>query len=98
MTVSNAFNRPDQLSTELRERIMARAEELGFAGPDPLARGLPFDGERAVCRLCAHRMTGRRGKVLGVHAVGRPAQCLRAITHMADEARRAAHPDLGAVR
>ncbi len=40
VTISNAFNRPDQLSTELRERILARAEELGFAGPDPLARGL----------------------------------------------------------
>jgi DNA-binding LacI/PurR family transcriptional regulator len=40
VTISNAFNRPDQLSAELRERILARAEELGFAGPDPLARGL----------------------------------------------------------
>jgi DNA-binding LacI/PurR family transcriptional regulator len=40
MTVSNAFNRPDQLSAELRERILARAQELGYMGPDPLARGL----------------------------------------------------------
>jgi DNA-binding LacI/PurR family transcriptional regulator len=40
VTISNAFNRPDQLSTELRERILARAVELGFSGPDPLARGL----------------------------------------------------------
>lgn len=40
VTISNAFNRPDQLSTELRERILARAAELGFGGPDPLARGL----------------------------------------------------------
>jgi DNA-binding LacI/PurR family transcriptional regulator len=40
MTVSNAFNRPDQLSAELRERILARAHELGYTGPDPLARGL----------------------------------------------------------
>jgi len=40
MTVSNAFNRPDQLSTALRERILARAHELGYTGPDPLARGL----------------------------------------------------------
>lgn len=39
-TVSNAFGRPDQLSRELRERILARAEELGFSGPDPLGRGL----------------------------------------------------------
>jgi len=40
MTVSNAFNRPDQLSPALRERILERARELGYPGPDPLARGL----------------------------------------------------------
>jgi DNA-binding LacI/PurR family transcriptional regulator len=39
MTVSNAFNRPDQLSAGLRERILTRARELGYS-PDPLARGL----------------------------------------------------------
>src|ERR1700712_3884504 len=39
-TVSNAYNRPDQLSPALRARILARAAELGFAGPDPMARGL----------------------------------------------------------
>ena len=40
MTVSNAFNRPDQLSAALRERVLARAGQLGYPGPDPLARGL----------------------------------------------------------
>jgi DNA-binding LacI/PurR family transcriptional regulator len=40
MTVSNAFNRPGQLSHDLRERILQRAAELGYAGPDALARGL----------------------------------------------------------
>ncbi len=39
-TASNAYNRPDQLSAALRSRILARADELGFAGPDPTARGL----------------------------------------------------------
>jgi DNA-binding LacI/PurR family transcriptional regulator len=39
-TVSNAFSRPDQLSDELRDRIRGVAAELGYAGPDPLARGL----------------------------------------------------------
>lgn len=39
-TVSNAYNRPDQLSEALRTTILARAAELGFAGPDPVARGL----------------------------------------------------------
>jgi len=40
MTVSNAFNRPDQLSAALRERILEHARERGYPGPDPLARGL----------------------------------------------------------
>ncbi len=39
-TVSNAFGRPDQLSATLRARILARAAELGFGGPDPVGRGL----------------------------------------------------------
>ena len=39
-TVSNAWSRPDQLSSELRERILAVGDELGYAGPDPAARGL----------------------------------------------------------
>jgi DNA-binding LacI/PurR family transcriptional regulator len=39
-TVSNAYNRPDQLSPELRQRVLAAARELGYHGPDPLARTL----------------------------------------------------------
>lgn len=39
-TVSNAFNRPDQLSPALRERVLACAERLGYTGPDPSARAL----------------------------------------------------------
>ncbi len=39
-TISNAFNRPDQLSTDLRERVLTTAKRLGYAGPDPVARSL----------------------------------------------------------
>jgi DNA-binding LacI/PurR family transcriptional regulator len=39
-TVSNAYSRPDQLSAALRERVLATAERLGYAGPDPVAAGL----------------------------------------------------------
>jgi DNA-binding LacI/PurR family transcriptional regulator len=52
-TVSNAYNRPDQLSPALRERILAAARDLGYSGPDPAARGL---------RL---RRTGTVGVLLG---------------------------------
>lgn len=39
-TVSNAYNKPGQLSAALRERIFAKAAELGYAGPDAAARAL----------------------------------------------------------
>lgn len=39
-TVSNAYNHPDQLSTDLRDRILAAAEARGYPGPDPMARSL----------------------------------------------------------
>jgi DNA-binding LacI/PurR family transcriptional regulator len=39
-TVSNAFSRPDQLSAELRSRILAAAADRGYSGPDPSARAL----------------------------------------------------------
>jgi DNA-binding LacI/PurR family transcriptional regulator len=40
MTVSNAYNRPDQLSPETRQRVLKAATELGYAGPDPTAASL----------------------------------------------------------
>ncbi len=39
-TVSNAYRHPDQLSENLRQRILAAAARLGYAGPDPVAAGL----------------------------------------------------------
>ncbi len=39
-TVSNAYNRPDQLSPALRAKVLERAKELGYAGPDPMAASL----------------------------------------------------------
>ncbi|MDO5032408.1 LacI family DNA-binding transcriptional regulator [Corynebacterium sp.] len=39
-TVSNAYNRPDQLAPDTRERILAAAAALGYPGPDPTARSL----------------------------------------------------------
>ncbi len=39
-TVSNAYNRPDQLTAELRDRILAEAERVGYLGPNPAGRML----------------------------------------------------------
>ena len=47
-TVSNAYNRPDQLAPELRERVLATAAQLGYAGPDAAARRLRTGGREAI--------------------------------------------------
>jgi DNA-binding LacI/PurR family transcriptional regulator len=57
MTVSNAFSRPDQLSSDLRGRILSAAEELGYAGPDPSARALARGKAGAVGVLLTDVLT-----------------------------------------
>ena len=39
-SASQAFGRPELVSQGVRERVMAAADELGYAGPDPAARRL----------------------------------------------------------
>jgi DNA-binding LacI/PurR family transcriptional regulator len=56
-TVSNAYNRPDQLSAELRHRILATAEELGYPGPDAAGRTLRMGRAEAVGILLSERLS-----------------------------------------
>lgn len=56
-TVSNAFSRPDQLSAALRERILATAARLGYAGPDPVAAGLVSGRVGAIGVAYANRLS-----------------------------------------
>jgi DNA-binding LacI/PurR family transcriptional regulator len=56
MTVSNAYNRPDQLSTATRERVLAVAAELGYYGPDPAARSLRRGTSGTVGVLLTERL------------------------------------------
>ncbi len=56
-TVSNAYNRPDQLSASLRERILATALDLGYAGPDPVARSLATRSSAAVGFMLGQPLT-----------------------------------------
>ncbi|MGA8253353.1 MAG: LacI family DNA-binding transcriptional regulator [Mycobacterium sp.] len=55
-TVSNAFNRPDQLSRELRERVLATAKQLGYV-PDPVARSLRTRKAGAVGLVMTEALT-----------------------------------------
>ena len=56
-TVSNAYNRPDQLAPELRAAILEKAAELGYAGPDPAARRLRSGRRRAVALMFSERLS-----------------------------------------
>ena len=47
-TASNAFNRPDQLSATLRQKVLRVATELGYTGPDPTARMLRTKKAEAI--------------------------------------------------
>jgi DNA-binding LacI/PurR family transcriptional regulator len=52
--VSNAYNRPDQLSPDLRTRILDTARRVGYAGPNPTARSLRR-GRAGRDRCALHR-------------------------------------------
>ena len=40
MTVSNAYNKPDQLSAQTRDAVLAMARSLGYSGPSAAGRSL----------------------------------------------------------
>ena len=56
-TVSNAYRHPDQLSEDLRQRILAAAARLGYAGPDPVAAGLRGGRIGAIGVAYANRLS-----------------------------------------
>ncbi|MHA6798120.1 LacI family DNA-binding transcriptional regulator [Bounagaea algeriensis] len=56
-TVSNAYNRPDQLSPELRKRVLDTARRLGYPGPDPVARSLRTRKSGAVGLLLTENLS-----------------------------------------
>lgn len=56
-TVSNAYNKPDQLSGELRTRIFDVAAKLGYPGPDAAARALRSGRSWTVGVLLTHRLS-----------------------------------------
>ena len=56
-TVSNAFNRPNQLSPKLREHILSEANRLGYRGPDAKARSLRTGRSRIIAVVLAESLT-----------------------------------------
>ena len=56
-TVSNAYRAPGQLTPELRQRILATASRLGYAGPDPVASSLRRGRVGAIGVLYANQLS-----------------------------------------
>jgi DNA-binding LacI/PurR family transcriptional regulator len=56
MTVSNAYNRPDQLSAATREHVLAVAATLGYPGPNPAARSLRRRSSGTIGVLLTERL------------------------------------------
>jgi hypothetical protein len=57
MTVSNAYNRPDQLTADTRERVLQIARELGYPGPDPAAQSLRRKSTGTIAVVLTSRLT-----------------------------------------
>jgi DNA-binding LacI/PurR family transcriptional regulator len=55
-SASQAFGRPDLVSDDVRERVLAAAKELGYAGPDPAARRLRTGRAGAIGLIFSERL------------------------------------------
>src|SRR6186997_3260880 len=55
-SASQAFGRPELVSDEVRERVLAAAGELGYPGPDPAARRLRTGRAGALGLIFAERL------------------------------------------
>lgn len=77
-TISNAFNRPDQLSVKLRNEILAKSRELGYFGPDPAARALRRQEMREVAVVYHHGLEFALSDPLSL-------EFLRGVSHELDQ-------------
>ena len=56
-TVSNAYNKPEQLSADVRDRIFTAARDLGYPGPDAAARSLRSRRAGAIGLLLTEQLS-----------------------------------------
>src|SRR5215470_16238654 len=55
-SASQAFGRPELVSDDVRQRVLAAAKELGYAGPDPAARRLRLGQAGALGLIFSERL------------------------------------------
>jgi DNA-binding LacI/PurR family transcriptional regulator len=57
MTASYTYNRPGRVSDEARSKVLAAADRLGYAGPDPSARSLRRGSTRTLGVVLGEHLT-----------------------------------------
>ncbi|GIJ73979.1 LacI family DNA-binding transcriptional regulator [Virgisporangium ochraceum] len=57
MTASYTYNRPARVSDDARARVLAAADRLGYAGPDPSARSLRRGSTRTLGVVLGEHLT-----------------------------------------
>src|ERR687888_2747822 len=55
-SASQAFGKPELVSDEIRKRVLTAADELGYPGPDPVARRLRTGRAGAIGLIFAERL------------------------------------------
>jgi DNA-binding LacI/PurR family transcriptional regulator len=55
-SASHAFGRPELVSDDVRERVLAAAKELGYSGPDPAGRRLRLGRAGALGLIFSERL------------------------------------------
>ena len=70
-SASQAFGRPELVSADVRERVLAAAEELGYAGPDPAARRLRLGRAGALGLIFQERLRYQLTDTGGARVHGR---------------------------
>ena len=71
-TISNAFNRPDQLSKSKREEILAQCKKIGYSGPNKAAQILRKGTSNIVALVLADSITDVLDFVDGFICYGQP--------------------------
>jgi DNA-binding LacI/PurR family transcriptional regulator len=56
-TVSNAYNKPEQMSAEVLQRVLDTAKSLGYPGPNPAARSLRSQRAGAIGLLFTEKLS-----------------------------------------
>src|SRR5918997_6686467 len=57
MTASYTYNRPGRVSAQARAKVLAAADHLGYAGPDPKARSLRRGSTRTLGVVLGEHLT-----------------------------------------